>query len=87
MKRAFIYIIAILSLALGCRAADGDLFPYPKPTDDMTGLTERCDFLVSKFWNHCNFKGALSKKKSLTQPSATGFRSCPLPPPTPYTQQ
>ncbi len=63
MKRAFIYIIAILSLALGCRAADGDLFPYPKPTDDMTGLTERCDFLVSKFWNHCNFKGAMSKKE------------------------
>lgn len=61
MKRILIYIFAILTLGISSRAADGDLFPYPKPTDDMTGLTERCDFLVSKFWNHCNFKGAMSK--------------------------
>lgn len=51
-----------MAIAFGTRAADGDLFPYPKPSDDMTGLTERCDFLVSKFWNHCDFKGAMSKK-------------------------
>lgn len=61
MKRIFLYITAILAFAFGTRAADGDLFPYPKPSDDMTGLTERCDFLVSKFWNHCDFKGAMSK--------------------------
>lgn len=64
MKRIIIYIICAIS-ALGMRAADGDLFPYPKPTDDMETLVERCDFLVSQFWKRCDFKSAMSKKETL----------------------
>lgn len=44
------------------KAADGDLFPYPKVPDDMVNLNERCDFLVSRFWAPCDFKSAMSKK-------------------------
>lgn len=64
MKRIIIYIICAIS-AVGMRAADGDLFPYPKPTDDMTTLVERCDYLVSEFWKRCDFKSAMSKKDAL----------------------
>jgi len=64
MKRIIIYIICAIS-TIGMHAADGDLFPYPKPTDDMTSLTERCDYLVSQFWKRCDFKSAMSKKEVL----------------------
>ena len=64
MKRIIIYIICAIS-AVGLRAADGDLFPYPKPTDDMESLAERCDLLVSQFWKRCDFKSAMSKKEAL----------------------
>ena len=64
MKRIIIYIIGAVS-AVGMHAADGDLFPYPKPTDDMTTLVERCDYLVSQFWKRCDFKSAMSKKDAL----------------------
>ncbi len=46
-------------------AADGDLFPYPVPPDDMLELQKRCDFLVSNFWKRCNFKTAFSSRNKL----------------------
>lgn len=62
MKSLILTLLAVLALAPVATAADGDLFPYPKPPEDMSGLTERCDFLVGRFWNQCDFKGAMSKK-------------------------
>lgn len=65
-------IISILVLALlgavaplGSRAADGDLFPYPVPPDDLMELQPRCDFLVSNFWKRCDFKSAFSARHKL----------------------
>lgn len=64
MKRSFAYLFCLILLATTCRAADGDLFPYPKPSDDMTNLSERCDYIVSNFWKRCDFKTAMSKKEA-----------------------
>lgn len=62
MKRNFVALLISILLFPCMRAADGDLFPYPKVPDDITNLSERCDFIVSRFWAPCNFKAALSTK-------------------------
>lgn len=54
-----------MAALLQCRAADGDLFPYPVPPEDMTILGDRCDYLVSHFWDRCDFKSAFSKTEAL----------------------
>lgn len=51
-----------MAVIMPAAAADGDLFPYPKPPADMTGLMDRCDYLVTRFWVPCDFKSAMSKK-------------------------
>ncbi len=61
MKKFIIYMAAVLAAILPVGAADGDLFPYPKPPADMTKLMDRCDYLVTKFWAPCDFKSAMSK--------------------------
>lgn len=65
MKRILAYILAVVALCPVMRAADGDLFPYPKPPEDLSSLSDRCNFLVTKFWNQCDFKSAMSKKDKL----------------------
>lgn len=64
MKRILI-ILSILVSATAMRAADGDLFPYPVPPADMTTLQERCDYLVSHFWDRANIKAYMSKSEKL----------------------
>lgn len=64
MKRLILSLLAALSLSTTF-AADGDLFPYPKPTDDMVSLTDRCNFLVSEFWKRADLKGAMSRRAAL----------------------
>lgn len=63
--RYLMIVIAALAAALHMRAADGDLFPYPVPPEDMVRLDERCDFLVTHFWDRCDFKSAMSKSEKL----------------------
>lgn len=65
MKRLIFIITIVAGLYTGTRAADGDLFPYPVPPEDMVMLTERCDYLVSHFWDRCNFKAAFSTREKL----------------------
>ena len=64
MKKLLINIILLFSV-LSVSAADGDLFPYPKPPADMIRLEERCDFIISRFWRGCNIKSAMSKTDKL----------------------
>lgn len=64
MKRIFIYFY-ILFAAVSLRAADGDLFPYPVPPADMERLDERCDYIITRFWQQCDFKSAMSKSDKL----------------------
>ncbi|MDO4319955.1 MAG: DUF5106 domain-containing protein [Bacteroidales bacterium] len=54
-----------LTAAIGMHAADGDLFPYPVPPADMERLDERCDYLVTHFWDRCDMKSAFSKTEKL----------------------
>jgi len=61
MKRLLLGITLILCASTGLKAADGDFFPYPKPPEELTNLSDRCDFLVGRFWAGMDFKGALSK--------------------------
>lgn len=65
MNRFIILITLVLICSGRLRAADGDLFPYPVPPADMERLDERCDYLVSHFWDRCDFKSALSKTEKL----------------------
>lgn len=66
MKYIFALIIALAAAAAPtARAADGDLFPYPVPPDDLQQLHQRCDYLVSHFWDRCDFKSAMSKTEKL----------------------
>jgi len=58
-------VVAATVMPRTAAAADGDLFPYPVPPDDMMELQKRCDFLVSNFWKRCNFKSAFSARQKL----------------------
>lgn len=59
MKKLTVYILAFVSLILSgfgvASAASGDLFIYPSPPDSMQHLDSRCNFIVSRFWDRCNF--------------------------------
>lgn len=39
--------------------ADEPLFPYPVPPDTMQTLQPRCDYVVSRWWQRCNFDHAM----------------------------
>lgn len=54
----------LLTLTLLCagpclHAATGDLFVYPTPPDTMQNLQPRCDYIISRFWDRCNFDTAM----------------------------
>lgn len=65
MKRLFIALTVCIAASIGAKASDGDLFKYPTPPADMENLQERCDYLVTHFWERCDFKSAFSKKEAL----------------------
>ncbi len=65
MNRILFTLLILLASASQMRAADGDLFPYPKPPADMELLQDRCDYLVGHFWDRVDFKSAMSKRDAL----------------------
>lgn len=64
MKRIILSLLIAIG-AIAARGADGDLFPYPVPPADMSTLQERCDYLVSHFWDRADIKSAMSKTEKL----------------------
>lgn len=62
MKK-IIYSIALAAvIAVGISGnvrAEEKLFDYPTPPDTMQQLRDRCDYIVSRFWNRCNFERAM----------------------------
>lgn len=53
-------LMAAASLATPrLQAAETGLFAYPQPPDSMLMLQDRCDYLVSRFWQRCNFEQAV----------------------------
>lgn len=64
MKNIIYSIIFLATLAIGAQktsAATGDLFPYPVPPDSMQMFQNRCDYIVSRFWDRCNFERAMNE--------------------------
>lgn len=51
-------LTALLAPATG-RAASGDLFAYPTPPDTLMALQPRCDYIINRFWDRCNFDLAM----------------------------
>lgn len=62
MKRFIfsLFISLIAAYASFAQENNNYYFPYPTVPDRITLLSERCNFLVTHFWEHCNFKTAFS---------------------------
>lgn len=79
MKKTIVSILAavmlVCSVPFRSMAADGDLFPYPVPPEDLTMLHQRCNYLVDNFWKRCNFNTAFSSMEKLNNTFGdwTGF--------------
>ena len=62
MKTLFrILILAVVGTigAATSRAETGLLFDYPVPPDSVMDLQPRCDYIVGRFWDRCNFDLAM----------------------------
>lgn len=64
LKAAFAAVLTLFAAPL-LRAADGDLFPYPKVPDDKVTLSERCNYLVHHFWDKANTTAMFSSRQKL----------------------
>ena len=61
MKKILFCILALLSAAFpfSANAQQESLFSYPVPPDTMLNFQPRCDYIISRFWDRCNFEQAL----------------------------
>lgn len=62
----------VLWLCLACGLAanaqrENTYFPYPQVPEDLTSLSQRCNFLVDKFWERCNIKQSFSSVDKLSE--------------------
>lgn len=57
--RYLILLIGLMCFSPRISAASGDLFVYPTPPDSMANLQPRCDYIISRFWDRCNFETAM----------------------------
>lgn len=59
--KLYILVLCLASVLVpvGARAASGDLFTYPTPPDTLMALQPRCDYIVNRFWDRCNFDLAM----------------------------
>lgn len=60
MKRILFSILIFFSLFGGVSASaqSAGLFAYPVPPDSMAVLQDRCDYIIKRFWDRCNFETA-----------------------------
>ncbi len=68
MKSKILAIVVVLSAALSLKivAQTADTyFPYPQVPEDKQLLSERCNYLVYKFWDGCNLKQSFSNLEKL----------------------
>lgn len=65
MKKLFLTLMIAIAAAIPMRGADGELFPYPVPPEGTELLGDRCDYIVTHFWDRCDFKSAFSKMEKL----------------------
>jgi len=57
-----LFLLAALAPVVSGRAASGELFDYPVPPDSVMDLQPRCDYIVSRFWERCNFDLAMRNR-------------------------
>ncbi len=71
MKKYILHILlALIALGAthtGASAQSDNLFPYPVPPDTMMSLQPRCDYIISRFWDRCNFETAMLDKDRLNR--------------------
>lgn len=69
MKRILlaIFTLCILSGAFKASAQEEKLFVYPVPPDTMTLFQPRVDYIVTRFWDRCNFETARLHPKQFNQ--------------------
>lgn len=58
MKKLIYILLALVALLPAGASAEG-LFVYPSPPDSVMNLQPRCDYIISRFWDRCNFDQAL----------------------------
>lgn len=59
-------VLAALSFDISAQNTD-TYFPYPTPPDSLKTLNQRCDYLVTHFWDHCDLKKAFSSRPKMRQ--------------------
>lgn len=71
MKKQLNIIVSLLLIfsSFGiCQAADEQpLFPLPTPPDEMVVLRERCNYIVDRYWERCNFDQAMKHPKKFKE--------------------
>lgn len=65
MKKLLAILFILLGLSTQTSTASTTMFQYPTPPDTMQLLQDRCDYIVSKFWERCNFNSAFVYEKEL----------------------
>ncbi len=66
MNRIILTFFALLALGLPMSAQE-HYFPYPQVPDTMSTLRQRCDYLVTHFWDRCELKKAFSAKAKMAK--------------------
>lgn len=61
-----LWLCATCSLSASAQRTD-TYFPYPQVPEDLTTLSQRCNFLVDKFWERCNIKQSFSSIDRLNE--------------------
>lgn len=66
MRKLLAVIITFIGFSTHVMA-DETLFPYPEAPQELQTTQERCDYVVSHFWDRCNIKQAFSARAKLNQ--------------------
>ncbi|MBD5182370.1 MAG: DUF5106 domain-containing protein [Bacteroidales bacterium] len=61
ISKYFMVLVVLLGFVPSASAGT-DLFVYPTAPDSITHLQRRCDYIVSRFWDRCNFEVAMLHK-------------------------
>lgn len=70
MKKIFARIVIVaclLASAFQSKAASDELIPRPLPPDTLLNLQPRCDFIINRFWDRCNFEQAFLHPQELNK--------------------
>lgn len=62
-----IALLAICSVNRSVAQEPEHYFPYPVVPEQLTTLSERCNYLVFNFWERCNIKQSFSSKSKLDE--------------------